>query len=138
MKDRDEVERLSKSFSDVITKDQHPLDRFVKKVVSSILTEAAVPWLIECLDKYSEEDWHSRMSDPMWDFINDWETNHKRRFKAFMLGARKMRYAYDFNSQTITDKVIEILKRRNGWIIYDDEYVRLYLTLEQLRRMIEA
>lgn len=133
----DSNENLAKSLTEAVKKDGHALDLFVRKIVNSILVEMAIPWLVECLQKYSEEDFHKRMADQMFDFVNDWETNHPRKFKAFMLGARKMRHAYDFNSQIITERVVIILKD-HGWTIHENEYIRLYFTMEQLRSMIES
>ena len=127
---------IAKDLTEAIKKDNHPLDVFVKKIVNSILVEFAVPWLVDCLKKYEETDFHTKMSDPTWDYINDWETNHHKRFKAFVMGARKLRYAYDFDSQTITSKVVGILQD-NGWRISDSESIQLYYTMESLRQMIE-
>lgn len=133
----DSNENLAKSLTEAVKKDGHALDIFVRKIVNSLLVEMAIPWLVECLKKYSEQDFHKRMADPMFDFINDWETNHHKKFKAFMMGARRMRHAYDFNSQVITSRVVDILKE-HGWSIYENEYIRLYFTMEALRGKIEA
>lgn len=130
-------ENIAKSLTDSIKKDSHALDIFVKKIVNSILVDMAIPWLVDCLEKYSEEDFHKKMNDPLFDFINDWETNHHKKFKAFLIGARRMRHAYDFNSQVITKRVSEILQN-HGWTIRENEYIRLYVTMEQLRGMIES
>lgn len=133
----DSSDNLTKSLTDSVKKDGHALDIFVKKIVSSLLSEFAIPWLVDCLEKYSEKDFHDRMADPMFDFVNDWQTNHSRKFKAFMMGARRMRHAYDFNSDVITARVAAILKE-HGWTIHDNEYIRLWHTMQQLKMMIEA
>jgi hypothetical protein len=127
---------ISKYIADGIKKDGHPLDLFIRKVINPILSEFCVPWLVDCLKKYSEEDFHKRMSDNMFDFISDWENNHPKKFKAFLIGARRLRYAYDFNSEEITKRVVTILQD-NGWIIHENEYVKLYFTMEALRERIE-
>ena len=77
------------------------------------------------------------MNDTLFDFINDWEVNHPKKFKAFLIGARRLRYAYDFDSQEITKRVVTILQD-NGWTIGENEYMRLYFTMEALRVKIEA
>ena len=129
--------KLTKNLTDSIQKDSHALDIFVRKVVSSMLSEFCIPWLVSCLEKYSEEDFHKRMADPLFDFISDRETNHHKKFKAFMIGARRMRHTYDFNSQVITTQVIKILTE-HGWTIHETEHVRLYYTMESLKQMIES
>ena len=131
-----ETKDITNSLTECIKKDQHPLDLFVKRVVGSVLNEFVTPWLVECLQKYSEEDFHSRMTDQSWDFIGDWKQNHPKKFKAFIFGARRLRYAYDFNSKSITTQVVKILEE-NGWKINDTETIQLYYTAESIRQMIE-
>jgi len=137
MVDSSDSEHLAKSLTEAVKKDGHALDIFVKKIVNSILVDMAIPWLVDCLEKYSEEDFHKKMNDPLFDFVDDWQTNHSKKFKAFIIGARRMRHAYDFNSQVITLRVSVILKD-HGWTIRENEYIRLYATMEQLRGMIES
>jgi hypothetical protein len=129
--------KLTKNLTGAIQKDGHALDMFVRKVVSSMLSEFCIPWLVSCLEKYSEDDFHKRMNDQMFDFINDWQTNHHKKFKAFMIGARRMRHAYDFNSEIITARVVVVLTE-HGWTIYENEYIRLYHTMQQLKNLIES
>lgn len=130
-------EKIAKTLTESIRKDGHPLDLFVKRVVNSMLTEFCIPWLVSCLQKYSEDDFHKRMLDPDFDFISDWKANHAKKFKAFVLGARRLRYAYDFNSQAITMKVIAILED-NNWKVNETETIQLFYTMESLKQMIES
>ena len=135
--ENDDKNNIAKSLTETIKKDGHPLDLFVKRVVNSMLTEFCIPWLVSCLQKYSEDDFHKRMLDPDFDFVNDWKTNHAKKFKAFILGARRLRYAYDFNSQAITMKVIAILEN-NDWKIDETETIQLFYTMESLKDLIES
>jgi len=127
---------LTKSLCDSVQKNGHPLDLFVKRVVGGVLSEFVVPWLVECLQKYDETEFHTKMYDSTWDFVNDWQSNHPKKFKAFIFGARRLRYAYDFNSKAITEQVVNILEN-NGWKIDDTESIQLYYTAESIRKMIE-
>lgn len=138
-KSKSETDSVDIAFSltETIKKDGHPLDLFVKRVVNSMLTEFCIPWLVNCLEKYTEADFHNKMLDPDFSFIDDWRANHTKKFKAFVLGARRLRYAYDFNSQAITMKVITILEN-NGWSVNDTETIQLFYTMEALKQMIES
>lgn len=129
-------QEITKSLTETIKKDNHPLDLFVKKVVGGVLSEFVVPWLVECLQKYDETDFHQKMADQSWDFIDDWKANHHRKFKAFIFGARRLRYAYDFDSKAITEQVVKILGD-NGWSVNDTENIQLYFTCESIRQLIE-
>jgi len=137
MIDAKSSDNLAKSLTETVKKDGHALDIFVRKIVNSMLVDMAIPWLVNCLEKYSEEDFHKKMNDQMFDFVNDWETNHPKKFKAFLLGARKLRHAYDFNSELITAEIVKILTE-HGWTIHENEYIRLWYTMQALRAMIEA
>ena len=130
-------DKLADTLSNVIQKDSHPLDLFVKRVVNNVLSTYVIPWLVECLEKYSEEDFHQKMSDQTWDFITDWQTNHAKRFKAFIWGARRLRYAYDFDSRAITKAVVAQVLEKHGWTVSETETIQIYYTLEKLREMIE-
>ena len=133
----DNSDEITHSLTETIKKEGHPLDLFVKRVVGGVLAEFVVPWLVECLQKYSEEDFHQKMRDNTWDFINDWQQNHHKKFKAFIFGAKRLKYAYDFDSKAITKQVVTILEK-NGWTIEENETVRLYWTAEEIRQMIEG
>lgn len=134
----EDEKELAKYFADAVQKDSHPLDLFVKKIVNNILLEFCIPWLLSCFEKYNEADFHTRMKDSLFDFINDWEQNHAKRFKAFMLGARRLRSYYDFDSKAITERVVAVLTQRQGWTLTEEETVRLYYTMEALRQRIES
>lgn len=127
---------ITHSLTECIKKDNHPLDLFVKRVVGGVLSEFVVPWLVDCLQKYDESEFHSRMLDESWDFIGDWKQNHPKKFKAFIFGARRLRYAYDFDAKAITEQIVQILED-NGWKINETETIQLYYTAQSIKQMIE-
>lgn len=116
-------------------KKAHALDTFVSKVVKNIVNTEIIPWLSECLTKYSVLDFHERMLDPNFDFIQDWETYHGTRFRLFIKSWRKFRNKIDFNTEEIVYRVVGVLQQ-NGWEIYDFEIRRLRETIKRLRDMI--
>ena len=106
----------------------HPLDKFVKRFVKSVINSFVVPWLASCLQKYSESDFHARMADPNFDFINDWETNHPDKYPNFIRKAQKLKHNIDFNEEEVTNRVVGILNAQ-GWMVYGHERDKLYSTV---------
>ena len=114
-----------------VNKKGHPLDRFVKRVVTNILIHYAVPWLTECLSKYSNADFHQKMMLG-FDFISDWKMNHPERYEKFIKGAKKMKDSFNFDVDEITNRIVLLLGSK-GWIVYDWEAGRLRQTIYQVK-----
>ena len=112
----------------------HPLDRFVSNVVNKILTNYVVPWLCECLVKYSESEFHMKMSQN-FDFIQDWQINHPKRYHMFIRGGRKFKNRVNFDTDEILSRVVTILEQ-NGWHVYPNEINKLRYTINQVRMSI--
>lgn len=108
---------------------QHPLDRFTNKIVTNLLMRYCIPWLASCLEKYTEEEFHMRMADIYFDFIDDWYSNHPGKYNAFIKGAKKMRHRFTYDPEAITQRVIFILENRGGWHVYDYEVPKLRDTI---------
>src|SRR5215831_16428270 len=103
----------------------HPLDRFTNRIVTNMLMKFCIPWLSSCLQKYSETEFHMRMSDPYFDFIDDWYSNHPNKYNAFIKAARKMRHRYTYDPEAVTQRVRYVLETRAGWTVYDHELIKL-------------
>jgi hypothetical protein len=121
----------------VSTVDTKPASRFTKtmrKVVTDILMDIAVPWLMECFEKYSEQDFHQKVLYEQFDFINDWQVNHPHRYWEFINKARNrvVKQFVDFHVIRITNKIVTLLQKR-GWYIYPQEYDVLKDTVRRLR-----
>lgn len=112
----------------------HPLDRFVSGVVNKILTNYVVPWLVECLSKYTEIDFHIKMSQN-FDFISDWQINHPKKYNMFIRGGRKFKERVRFDTDEILARVVTILEN-NGWTVYPSEMNKLRYTIQQVRMQI--
>ena len=128
-KERDIGDYLSAGFHQ-----KHPLDKFVSNVVNKILTNYVVPWLCECLAKYSEAEFHQKMSQN-FDFIQDWELNHPKRYNMFIHGGRKFKNRVNFDTDEILSRVVTILEN-NGWVVYPQEINKLRYTIHQVRMQI--
>jgi hypothetical protein len=116
-------------------KPKHPLDRMVNRIVNNIIDAQVIPWLVECLEKYDETDFHMKMM-MNWDFIADWKLNHKRTFATFIRVARANRNSFDFDTNVIVDKIINVLNMKAGWTVSFVERAKLWQTIERLRMMI--
>lgn len=117
--------------------DPRPASRFTKTMrgmVTDILMQIAVPWLMECFEKYSEDDFHQKVLYENFDFINDWQVNHPDRYWDFINRARNkvVKHFIDFHVVRITNKVVGLLQKK-GWFIYPQEYDILRDTVRRLR-----
>lgn len=116
------------------TQSNHPIDRFVRRFVKNMLTEFALPWLGDCLTKYSEAEFHQKMAEG-FDFISDWQLNHKYKYSMFIKGARRMRNKFEFDVNDITSRVVQLLNQA-GWQVYDFEYNNLWVTINNVKASI--
>ena len=73
-----------------------------------------------------------RMSDPYFDFIDDWWSNHPKKYEGFIKGARKMRHRFNFDVEAITNRVIYVIEKNSGWHIYPTEYSKLRDTIQKV------
>ncbi len=123
---------ISDYMADGVSSKQHPLDRFVKRFIKSVINSFIVPWLSSCLIKYSEADFHAKMQDSTFDFIKDWETNHQDKYPKFIHRAQKLKHNIDFNEDEVTNRVIGILNA-HGWTVYAQERTKLYNTVARVK-----
>ena len=110
MSDHDLADYLTQGAQDR----KHPLDRFTNKIVTSLLMRYCIPWLAHCLSTYSESDFHSRMSDPFFDFINDWKMNHPDKYPKFIHGARKLRHRFTFDTEQVLGRIMYVVQFKSG------------------------
>ena len=114
---------LSKFLSSSV-KPTHALDKFVNKVINQLVDHYVVPWLVSCLSRYNEADFHARIADPYFDFLTDWKTNHSK-FNKFIAGARKFRNRYKFDVEETLSKVLLILESEAKWNVAPHEIPKL-------------
>lgn len=119
----------------VIPKDSsHSYDATMKGAVTNLLLQGAIPWLASCFEKYSEEQFHQKMAEG-FNFIEDWQQNHKARYTAFIFGAKAIKNRFYWNSGAIVEGVVEMLQRK-GWSVYRNEQAELMRTVETVRTEI--
>ena len=129
-------EDLAKYLAQGASTPKHPLDRFTNRIVTNLLMRYCVPWLEACLTKYSEYDFHMRMLDPSFDFVNDWYTNHPKKYRSFLSGARKLRHRFTFDTDQVLQRVMYAIQVKSGLNIYPSEVIRLRDTIDMVRMEI--
>lgn len=131
-------------------------DDTMSGIVTSLIDRMIVPWILYCIRKYSEADFHTRLSGwfcgphnqihpqypEMWDegcmpftFIGDMHRNHKTQYAAILKSAGVLKKFYTFNVP-VTHQVIVDELRNVGWTIQEHESDQILKELYQLRNMI--
>lgn len=130
-------------------------DRAMSNMISTAVDSFAVPWLIKCLKKYTEQDFHTRLLGQFcsihntthsiideragcmaFTFILDFHLNHKRDYGWFLKTLRYLHKWYEINIDTIYTNLIDYLENTWGWKLLDHEKVQIYNELGQIRHMI--
>lgn len=107
--------------SDAVTPKSR-FDHAVGQVVTSLLMQLIVPWIEYCFHKYSEREFHQRMTEG-FDFIADWKENHPERYQLIIRPIRRVRNRIILNEDKILSVVLNELKKRN-WSITEWEKQR--------------
>jgi hypothetical protein len=117
----------------------------IQPVVTWILKQFMVPWLLKVMKKWSEPEFHRAMSGTYInshgmsatgrDFIADFYQNHGKAFGSFLKLTRKYRYALRVDVNDQVNRLILVLNRE-GWKVYDHEKNCFYDTLRKIMQMI--
>ena len=111
-------------------KSKGKFDSAVSHVVTSLLMQLIIPWIEYCFDKYSEEEFHQRMSNG-FDFIQDLKDNHPGRYYRILKAIRAVRERIELDEQKILIAVLKELNKR-GWTITDWEKDRFRMDVSVL------
>lgn len=109
-------------------------DRMMKSSVTAILLEIISPWIVECLKKYTEEDFHKRMAEG-FDFYQDWQDNHRERYATIVRRARRISRFLDFDVDRILGRV-EYILYTESWILSIPEREKMKEALIRVRKDI--
>jgi hypothetical protein len=132
-------EKLSRYFKDspgIITKNNR-FTRTIRKVITNWMLAAVVPWLAYCLQKYSEQDFHTRMDDPSFDFLADWKTFHLQRYNTMLKIAKRWKGIYELDVNEVLDLIVKILNKESGWTVYPWEKLKLLSTIMRVKNEID-
>lgn len=158
--EHNEAGRLAANLRDGLESKSHGVgsrfDATMSGIVTSLIDKLVVPWFIKCIKRYSETDFHTRLSgwfcsthnmvhpayQSMWDegcepftFIRDMHLNHKIEYAIILKNASILKRFYDFNVP-LTHKAIMIELQRVGWTVQPHESMQILTELYQLRNMI--
>ena len=130
-------------------------DRAMSTLVSHAVDSFAVPWIIKCLKKYTEGQFHERLSGNYcsihntvhnvideragcmpFTFILDFHLNHKKDYGWFLKTLRYLHRWYEINIDTIYQNLTNYLENTWGWRLYDHEKAQIYKELGQIRNMV--
>jgi len=136
-------------------KHQSRFDSTMSSMITSAVDAFAVPWLIKCLKKYSEADFHTRLSGQFcsihnavhpqgmtssecmpFSFILDFHLNHKLGYTWFLKTLKYLHKWYEINVDTIYANLTEYLTKEWGWTLLPHELTQIHKELGQIRNMI--
>jgi hypothetical protein len=109
-------------------------DSVVSGVVAELLAQLIEPWIESCFEKYTEEDFHKRMAAG-FDFIEDWKTNHPKKYATIIGALRRVRRRMILDENKILAVVVHAM-RKKGWTITGDEILRFIQNIHTLTQEI--
>ncbi len=128
-------------------------DRAMTGIVTTAIDGFAVPWIIKCLRKYTEAQFHYRLNGHFcsihdaahlqftnqcipFSFIVDWHLNHKTSYSWFLRQLKFLKRWYDFDVDIIYRNLIEYLGGTWGWKLLEHERRQIYKEICQVRNMV--
>lgn len=131
-------------------KKQDLFSRSISSMIMHTLNQLVVPWMAKCLTRYSQYDFHYRLSpnfcvvhqqqhmEPckQFDFIQDWYDNHSTEYSMFIKATRKVRNYFDFDEQIVFNQLMHILQNGHGWDIMPHERQKIWENILQVKAAI--
>lgn len=128
-------------------------DQTMSVIVTSAIDGFAVPWIIKCLKKYTEGEFHYRLNGHFcsihdaahmsftnecipFSFIVDWHLNHKIGYEFFLKQLKLLKRWYEFDIDVIYRNLLQYLSVTWGWQILEHERRQIYKELGQIRNMV--
>lgn len=131
---KEEDKEIADSLANAVKNDCLPKrNRFhsmMASTVTSIMQDLVAPWINQCFEKYTEEEFHDKMYRDKFDFIADWQQNHPTAYKEFLRASRianKM-HMLNLDHYAIFNVVMEMFNKR-GWFVTDYERIKLLETI---------
>jgi hypothetical protein len=134
-------------------KNKSHFDRAMTGIVTTAIDGFAVPWIIKCLRKYTEAQFHYRLNGHFcsihdaahleftnecmpFSFILDWHLNHKTSYGWFLTQLKLLKRWYEFDVDAVYRNLIEYLSVTWGWQILEHERRQIYKEICQVRNMV--
>lgn len=96
-------------------KSRYGYDAVVSHVVTSLLMQLFIPWIDYCFNKYSEDEFHKRMTAG-FNFIQDMKDNHIDRYNYILRAVRRVRRRIQLDEEKLLVVVVSECNKR-GWAI---------------------
>lgn len=160
LKDEDTKNELTDYFSQGFTpkKDMGRFDRTMSRVITKGVREFVVTWIIECLQKYSEIEFHRRLNPfyciyhdivhhknewntktcQQFDFIDDMKMNHSAWHAGALNTARRLSYRnwLQFDENEIFIRIEGLLVNKYGWHLLDHERKIIWQDIIKMKKDI--
>jgi hypothetical protein len=114
----------------------------MKQTITRMFYNLVIPHLLKCIEKYGEEGFHKIMYTSSYihnnieytgfDFITDWQKNHRKKWIMASALAKANREVIDLNRDLWVQKIIGFLEIK-GWKIYPSEVQCITHTIESLK-----
>lgn len=150
MKSEDE---LARDFSSVVrTRDSYSTyDSVIRSVVTGIVMKFMISWYKDVISKYTEQQYHAMIHNPScvytnwqtgeqyiheFNFLLDWQENHRQFFNRCIKAVRAIRGKIDFNEDEIVAKTVHMIETDAGWTCYPDEVHKFRDAIINVKRII--
>lgn len=157
LKDEGTQNELTDYFSQGFTpkKEMGRFDRTMSRVITKGVREFVVKWLIECLQKYSEAEFHRRLNPfyciwhnvvhhakdwdrrtcQQFDFIDDMKMNHVEWHAGALKTARRLSYRnwLQFDETEIFQRIEGMLMTKYGWHLLEHERKVIWIDILKMK-----
>lgn len=119
-------------------------DSNIKSIFDPIIKNFAAAWLIKCLTKYDESEFHRRFSESYifngqrykgFDFIADMEQHHKKMWFIFRKMAPKMGDVLLYDDMKFLHKVTSVLELK-GWKLQFHEIQCIHHIILMIKKVV--
>jgi len=126
-------------------------DNVVRSVVTSIVMKFMIGWYRRVIEKYTEPEYHTMIHNPAciytnwstgekysaeFDFLLDWQENHRGEFNKFIRALRAIRSKIDFDVNEIVYKTVSMIQTDAGWHVYPEETMKFREAIESVKAII--
>ena len=119
-------------------------DSNIKSMFDTIVKNFAAAWLIRCLTKYDEPEFHRRFEESYiydgkeykgFDFITDMKKHHKKTWYLFCKMAPKIGDVLLFDDMKFLHKVTRVLELK-GWTLLFHEIQCIHHIILMIRKIV--
>ena len=119
----------------------------MRPMIKLALDQFMVPWFISVLNKYSEPQFHQKMSGRYvnrlgqtvqgFDFVGDLFRNHARKINGFLTIARRSKGMFSIDVEYQINIITNVV-RQKGWTVYPHEIESIRDGLYKINAMMNG